>query len=55
MMFEDPDDIIYERLKQICLYLILPFILALLLLCYLVTLPLYMLGCLFTKPCAWLD
>ena len=53
MMFEDPDQAIIERIRQICLYFSLPFILSLLLLSYVAVLPVFMVGSWLIKPCAW--
>lgn len=53
MQFEDPQEVLAERCKQLLLYLLMPFIMALVLFCYFSAVPLYMLGSLVYKPCAW--
>lgn len=53
MQFEDESEMMVERVKQLSLYLLLPFVLTLILLCYVVAIPVFMVGCLIYKPCAW--
>ena len=53
MQFEEEDEMLIERAKQMLLYLTLPPILALVLACYLASIPVYMLGTLLYKPFEW--
>ena len=53
MQFEEEDEMLIERAKQMLLYLTLPLILALVLACYLASIPVYMLGTLLYKPFEW--
>jgi hypothetical protein len=53
MQFEDEDDFAVERIKQVCFYLSLPLILVLIIVCYVASIPLYMLASLFYKPLDW--
>ena len=53
MQFEDEDELPAERMRQVVLYLFLPLIVAILLSCYLSSVPLYMVGCLLYKPIEW--
>jgi hypothetical protein len=55
MQFEEEDELVAERFKQLLLYFLMPFVLTLVLFCYLAAVPLYMLGCAVYKPCAWAD
>ena len=53
MLFEGEEGVISERFKQCGLYILLPFVLAILLLIYLLAVPVYMLGSLIANPCVW--
>ena len=53
MMFEDEDDYMAERCKQVCFWFMLPLVLLVLLSGYLCFLPLYIVGMCFYKPVAW--
>lgn len=55
MQFEDEGELTVERAKQIVLFLLLPFIIMLILFCYVSAIPIYMLGVFFYKPCYWID
>jgi hypothetical protein len=55
MQFEDEEEVVSERFKQLLFYFLMPFIVSLVLFCYLAAVPLYMLGCFAYKPCSWAD
>jgi len=55
MQFEDEEELVTERFKQLIFYFLMPFIISLLLFCYISAIPLYMLGCYIYKPCAWAE
>ena len=55
MQFEEEERLVAERAKQLVLFLLLPFIIALMFFCYFAGLPIYMVITLLDRPCHWVS
>jgi hypothetical protein len=55
MQFEEEEELVVERVKQLVLYLLMPFIFTLIFFCYISAIPIYMVGSFIYKPCYWAD